>query len=164
MQRVWVCHIRWDTLQSYLWFIKEKNWFILAIRMPSHWWDITLMRAEKGTLWKKKGFCNSPCNIIFGVSEDICNSLNLYIVSAKGEVTWVIELQLIKYMMQLNVTHCNWIATLSKQFILKLLCKLHYNCTHNVMMMSSIVIHLLKYNMWHLLIFEILIFIVHYDD
>jgi len=47
--------------------------------------------------------------------------------------------------------------------------ELHYNYTHDVMLMSLIIIHLLKFNMWH---FEkiwtfkkikILIYIFHYD-
>jgi hypothetical protein len=46
---------------------------------------------------------------------------------------------------------------------------LHYNCTHDVMMMSLIVIHLLKSNMWHYdffwhrnYFFKTLISIIHY--
>jgi hypothetical protein len=27
--------------------------------------------------------------------------------------------------------------------------QLHYKCTHDVMLMSLIVIHLFKFNMWH---------------
>jgi len=42
--------------------------------------------------------------------KDTCNSLYLYIVIANKQVTWVVELQLNVYMVQL-------IATLSKQLI-----------------------------------------------
>jgi len=47
--------------------------------------------------------------------------------------------------------------------------QLHYKCTHDVMLMSLIIIHLLKYDTWHydffhkIIIFEILVSIVHYD-
>jgi hypothetical protein len=48
--------------------------------------------------------------------------------------------------------------------------QLQYNYTHDVMLMSLIVIHLLKFDMWHCekkldknIFFEILISIVHYD-
>jgi hypothetical protein len=37
MQRIWVCHTRWNTLQLYLWSIKEKRRLTLALRMSSHW-------------------------------------------------------------------------------------------------------------------------------
>ncbi len=46
MQRVLVYHILLDIMQSYLWFIKERRWRILAIRMPSHWW-----KQKKGIRW-----------------------------------------------------------------------------------------------------------------
>jgi hypothetical protein len=45
----------------------------------------------------------------------------------------------------------------------------HYNYTYDVMLMSLIVIHILKSNIWHyekiwtLFFLKILIFIVHYD-
>jgi hypothetical protein len=47
--------------------------------------------------------------------------------------------------------------------------QLHYNCTRDAMLMSLIVIHLLKFDMWHYEDFltyfflETLISIVHYD-
>jgi hypothetical protein len=49
--------------------------------------------------------------------------------------------------------------------------QLHYNYTYDVMLMSLIVIHLLKFDTWHYeyfrhkiyLFFEILISIVQYD-
>jgi hypothetical protein len=47
--------------------------------------------------------------------------------------------------------------------------QLHYNYTHDIMLTSLIVIHLLKSNMWHYeyfgtyFFFEILISIIHYD-
>jgi hypothetical protein len=46
--------------------------------------------------------------------------------------------------------------------------QLHYNYTHDVMLTSLIVIHLLKYDTWHYedfghKFFKILISIIHYD-
>jgi hypothetical protein len=83
-------------------------------------------------------------------------------MSANGQTAWIAELQLTIYTMQL-------IATLSKQLIFNTM-QLHYNCTHDVKLMSLIVIHLFKFDTWNYeknwttyFIFKILIFIVHYD-
>jgi hypothetical protein len=35
------------------------------------------------------------------VAKDICNSLYLYIVNVNGQITWIVELQFIVYMVQL---------------------------------------------------------------
>jgi hypothetical protein len=51
-----------------------------------------------------------------------------------------------------NATHCNSIATQSKQLIFNYystIIQLRYNYTHDVMLASLIVIHVLKSNMWH---------------
>jgi hypothetical protein len=83
-------------------------------------------------------------------------------MSANGQIAWIAKLQLIVYMIQL-------IATMSKQLIFNIM-QLHYNYTHDVMLMSLIVIHLLKFDIWNYeifwkiyFLFEILISIVHYD-
>jgi hypothetical protein len=45
----------------------------------------------------------------------------------------------------IDATHCISIITLSKQFIFNFM-QLHYNCTHDVILMSLIIIHLLKFD------------------
>jgi hypothetical protein len=58
---------------------------------------------------------------------------------------------------------------LSQNNLFSTIMQLHYNYTHDVMVLSLIVFHLLKSNMWHYedfghnFFFEILISIVHYD-
>jgi hypothetical protein len=59
-------------------------------------------------------------------------------MSANGQVVWVAKLQLIVYTVQLYQN--NSLSTTMW---------LHYNYTHDVMLMSFIVIHLLKYDKWH---------------
>jgi len=83
-------------------------------------------------------------------------------MSANGQIAWIAKLQLIVYTVQL-------IITLSKQLIFNTM-QLHYNYTHDVMLMSLIVIHLLKFDTWNYnffwifyFLFEILISITHYD-
>jgi hypothetical protein len=59
-----------------------------------------------------------------------------------------------------DAIHCDLFSTIMQ---------LHYNYTHNVMLTSLIVIHLLKYDMWHYedlwtyFLKKILISIIHYD-
>ncbi len=73
------------------------------------------------TLWEKRVFCNCPCN-----------SLYLYVVNVNRQICiWCNSLQLYQN---------NSFSTTMQ---------LYYNYTHDVMLMSLIVIHLLKSNMWH---------------
>jgi hypothetical protein len=62
-------------------------------------------------------------------------------VSANGQVAQVVKLQLSIYMVQL-------VAIQSKQLISTTM-QLHYNYTHDVILTSLIVIHILKSNTWH---------------
>ncbi len=86
------------------------------------------------TMKKQKVFCNWPCN-----------SLYLYVVSANKQVAWIVELQFTIYIVQpiaiqLQLNQNNSFSTIIQ---------LHYNCTHNVMLMSLIVINLLNFDAWH---------------
>ncbi len=62
-------------------------------------------------------------------------------MSANGQVAQVVKLQLSIYMVQL-------VAIQSKQLISTTM-QLHYNYTHDVILTSLIVIHILKSNTWH---------------
>jgi hypothetical protein len=66
-------------------------------------------------------------------------------MSANGQVTLVVELQLTAYTMQFIVIQ--WQLNQNNSFSTTM--QLHNNCTHNVMLTSLIVIHLLKFDMWH---------------
>jgi len=55
------------------------------------------------------------------------------------------ELQIIVYTMQFIAIQLQLYQNNSFSTTMHL----HYNCTHNVKLMSLIVIHLLKSNMWH---------------
>jgi hypothetical protein len=75
------------------------------------------------------------------------------------------KLQLIVYTMHLIVTQLQF--SQKKSFSTTI--QLHYNYTHEVMLTSLIVIHILKLDMWHyekiwtLIFFEILISIAYYN-
>ncbi len=73
--------------------------------------------------------------------KNTCNSLYLYVTSANGQVAWVAKLQLIIYTMQLIAIQLQLYQNNSFSTIMQL----HYNYTHDVMLTSSIVIHLLKF-------------------
>jgi hypothetical protein len=94
---------------------------------------------------EKKGVLQLALQLNFWIVEDICNSLYLYIMNVNGQVTWIVKLQLAIYTMQLIATQLqfyqNNMFSITMQF--------HYNYTHDVMLMSLIVIHLLKYDIWH---------------
>jgi hypothetical protein len=65
----------------------------------------------KGFHYGKKNALQLALQFNFWVVEDNCNSLYLYVVSANGQVAWVVT-------HHIYVTiHCNSIVTLSKQFI-----------------------------------------------
>jgi hypothetical protein len=49
---------------------------------------------------RKMGVLQLALSLNFWVAEDTCNSLYLYVVSANGQVAWVIELQFTIYAMQ----------------------------------------------------------------
>jgi hypothetical protein len=56
-----------------------------------------------------------------------------------------VELQLTIYMVQLIVIQLQ----LSQNNLFSTTMQFHYNYTHDVMLISLIVIHLLKFGMWH---------------
>jgi hypothetical protein len=80
---------------------------------------------------RKKGVLQLALQFNFWVAEDIYNSLYLYAMNANGQVTTHHIYDAI---------HCNSFSAIM-QF--------HYNCTHDVMLMSLIIIHLLKFDTWH---------------
>jgi hypothetical protein len=100
-------------------------------------------------LWSKhyeeRGVLQLVLQFNFWIIEDICNSLYLYVMSASGQVAWVAKLQVTIYMVQFIVTQLQ----LGQNNSFSTTIQLHYNYTHYVMLMSLIVIHLLKSNMWH---------------
>jgi hypothetical protein len=57
-----------------------------------------------------------------------------------------------------GLIHCNLI----KNNLFSTIMQLHYNYTHDVMLISLIVIHLLKFDMWHYEDFWTLIFFSKY--
>jgi len=81
----------------------------------------------------------------FWVAKDICNSLYLYVVSANKQVAWIAKLQLIIYTVQFIATQLQ----LSQNNSFSTTMQLHYNYTHDVILMLLIVIHILKFNTWH---------------
>jgi hypothetical protein len=66
-------------------------------------------------------------------------------MSGNGQIAWVTKLQFAIYTVQLIATQLYHYQKKSFSTIMQL----HYNCTHDVMLMSLIVIHLLKFDMWH---------------
>jgi hypothetical protein len=69
---------------------------------------------------------------------DTCNSLYLYVMSYNEQVAWIAKLQLTIYMVQLIATQLQFNQNNSFSTTIQL----HYDYTHDVMMMSLIVIHL----------------------
>jgi len=92
---------------------------------------------------KKMGILQLALQLNFWIVEDICNSLYLYVVNVKEQVAWVAELQFTVYMVQFIITQLQ----LNQNNSFSTTTQLHYNYTHDVMLMSLIVIHLLKSNM-----------------
>jgi hypothetical protein len=72
-------------------------------------------------------------------------SLYLYIVSANGQVAWIVKLPFIVNTMELIATQLQFCQNNS----FKTITQLRYNCTHHAMLTLLIVIHPLKSNMWH---------------
>jgi len=89
------------------------------------------------------GILQLALQLNFWIVEDICNSLYLYVVNVKEQVAWVAELQFTVYMVQFIITQLQ----LNQNNSFSTTTQLHYNYTHDVMLMSLIVIHLLKSNM-----------------
>jgi hypothetical protein len=94
---------------------------------------------------KKKGVLSLALQFNFWVIEDTCNSLYLYTMNVNKQVAWVVKLQLTVYMVQLITTQLQLYQNNSFSTTMQL----HYNYTHDVMLMSLIVIHLLKFDMWY---------------
>jgi len=93
----------------------------------------------------KKGVLQLALQLHFHIVKDTCNSLYLYVVNANGQVAWVVELQFTIYTLQLIATQLQ----LSQNNSFSITIQLHYNYTHDVMLMSLLVVHLLKFDMWH---------------
>jgi hypothetical protein len=77
--------------------------------------------------------------------EDTYNLLYVYVVNVNGQVAQVAELQLTIYTMQLIVIQLQ----LNQNNSFSTIMQLHHNYTHDVMLTSLIIIHLLKSNMCH---------------
>jgi hypothetical protein len=73
----------------------------------------------------------------FWIAKDTCNSLYLYVMSVNGQDAWVAKLQLIIYMVQLIAVQLQFNQNNSFSTTIQL----HYNYTHDVMLMSLIVIY-----------------------
>jgi hypothetical protein len=94
---------------------------------------------------RKRGVLQLALQLNFWIVKDTCNSLYLYIGNANEQVAWIVEFQFTVYAMQLITTQLQFYQNNSFSTIMQL----HYNCTHDGMLMSLIVIHLLRFNMWH---------------
>jgi len=66
-------------------------------------------------------------------------------VNVDGQIAWAVELQLNVYTMQLIIIQLQ--LNQNNSFLTTM--QFHYNHTHDVMLMSLIVIHILKSNTWH---------------
>jgi hypothetical protein len=115
----------------------------------------TFTLNQRNTM-KKRGVLQLASSLNFWVASNICNSLYLYAISVNGQVAWVAKLQFIVYATQLITTQLQLYQNNSFSTIMWF----HYNCTHDVMMMSLIVIHPWKYDTWHMKFFghKIIIF------
>ncbi len=91
---------------------------------------------------RKRGVLQLALQLNCWVASNTCNSLYLYVVSVNKQVTWVLELQLTIYTVQLIVIQLQLYQNNSFSTTMQL----HYNCTHDVMLTSLIVIHLWKFN------------------
>jgi hypothetical protein len=89
---------------------------------------------------RKKNVLQLTLQHNFLVVKDTYNSLYLYVVSVHGQVACVAELQLTIYIVQFIETQLQLYQNNSLSTIMQL----HYNYTHDVIVTSLIVIHLLK--------------------
>ncbi len=129
----WACE-SWDTKCMFVSTLNghpTQNSFCGVLKIKWTTWHEWIIRIQGvadprvlGSLWQKWVFCNWHCNSIF-------------------ELHWTLATYYIY-----NVTHCNSIVTQSKQHISTTM-QFHYNCTHDVMLISLIVIHSLKFDIWH---------------
>jgi hypothetical protein len=119
---------------------KNKAFYIWIIMA----WVITSNSNTQNiqTLWKKTMFYNFQLN--FWVAKNTCNLLYLYAMNVNEQVAWVVELQFTSYIVQLITTQLQFNQNNSFSTIIQF----HCNCTHDVMLMSLIVINLLKSNTW----------------
>ncbi len=107
----------------------------------------------------KRGVLQLALQLNFWIVKYTCNSVYLYIVSVNGQVAWVVELQLIVCMVQLIATQLQF----NQNNLFLTTIQFHYNYTYDVMLMSLIVIHLLKFDMWPYEDFWILKFFEKFD-
>ncbi len=103
-----------------------------------------LLPFSLDSIWGKKMFCNWSCNSIFD-AKNTYNSLYLYVVNVNEQVAWVAELQLIVYTMQLITTQLQF----NQNNLFSTVMQFHYNCIHDVMLTSLVVVHLLKFDTSH---------------
>jgi hypothetical protein len=94
---------------------------------------------------RKKGVLQLALQFSFWIIEESCNSLYLYIVNANEQVAWIAKLQLTICIVQLIATQLQ----LYQNNTFSTIMQLYYNCTCDVILMSLIVIHLLKFDTWH---------------
>jgi len=93
---------------------------------------------------KKKIVLQLSLQFNFWVVREICKSLYLYVVNTNIQITWVAKLQLTIYTMQLITIQLQ----LCQNNSFSITIQLHYDCTHDIMLTSLVVNHLLKSNMW----------------
>ncbi len=92
----------------------------------------------------KKGVWQLALQFNFWVVEDIYNSLYLYVVSVNRQVTWIVKMQFKEYMVQLITIQLQFNQNNSFSTTMQFC----YNCTHDVMLTSLIVIHQIFWR-WH---------------
>ncbi len=113
--------------------------------------------------YEKRGVLQLTLQLDYWVPSNTCNSLYLYTRSVNEQVAWVVEFQLTIYTVQLIATQLQVYQNNSFSTIMQL----HYNCTHDVMLTSLIVIHLLKFYMWHyrnILRYKIVFFLKYWSQ
>jgi hypothetical protein len=137
-----------------------KKLFLLIILNQIQFWSM-LTSWNLRYHYEKKGVLQLALKLKFWITTNTCNSLYLYAMSSNRQLH---ELQ------SCNSPYiwCNSLQ-LNQNNSFSTTIQLHYNQTHNVMLTSLIVIHLLKSNTWHYEDFwtlkkiEISISIVHYE-
>jgi hypothetical protein len=93
----------------------------------------------------KRGVLQLALQLSFWVVMTTCNSPYFYTLSVIKQVAWVVQLQLIIYVVQLIATRLQ----LCRNHSFSTIMQLHYNYSHNVMLTLLIFIHTLKLDMWH---------------
>jgi len=96
-------------------------------------------------LWEKMGVLQLALQPNFWVAMTTCNSQYFYVVNVIKQIAWVVELQLIIYMVQLIAIQLQ----LCRNHTFSTTMQPHYNYSHDVMLTLIIFIHPLKLNMWH---------------